>query len=181
MALLAKHEPALRAYVRSLVPDWDLSDEVLQEASVSCGRNETNWKTQMILFFAQSCFAVQVSSTAEAYGDHCQLTNLNAMPGRLILYVQPHKVVPPRGSLSWSTPTISLPISNWSALLLAFVLIIASGALAQETQLKETPSQDAVPRRKISVSVLFETLNISKQTLGLVNAGAPDQPLDAFS
>lgn len=38
LALLIKHEPALRGYARSLVPDWDLVDEALQEASV------TMWK-----------------------------------------------------------------------------------------------------------------------------------------
>jgi len=35
LALLVKHEPALRAHARSLVPDWDLVDEALQEASVT--------------------------------------------------------------------------------------------------------------------------------------------------
>jgi len=35
LALLVKHEPALRAYARSLVPDWDLVDEALQEACVT--------------------------------------------------------------------------------------------------------------------------------------------------
>jgi len=35
LALLVRHEPALRAYARSLVPDWDLVDEALQEASVT--------------------------------------------------------------------------------------------------------------------------------------------------
>ncbi|MCP4506686.1 MAG: sigma-70 family RNA polymerase sigma factor [Fuerstiella sp.] len=35
LSLLVKHEPALRAYARSLVPDWDLVDESLQEASVT--------------------------------------------------------------------------------------------------------------------------------------------------
>ena len=35
LALLVKHEPVLRAYARSLVPDWDLVDEALQEASVT--------------------------------------------------------------------------------------------------------------------------------------------------
>lgn len=35
LALLVKHEPALRAYARVLVPDWDLVDEALQEASVT--------------------------------------------------------------------------------------------------------------------------------------------------
>ena len=35
LALLVKYEPALRAYGRSLVPDWDLVDEALQEASVT--------------------------------------------------------------------------------------------------------------------------------------------------
>ena len=35
LALLVKHEPILRAYARSLVPDWDLVDEALQEASVT--------------------------------------------------------------------------------------------------------------------------------------------------
>ena len=35
LELLVKHEPALRAYARSLVPDWDLVDEALQEASVT--------------------------------------------------------------------------------------------------------------------------------------------------
>ena len=34
LALLVKHEPAFRAYARSIVPDWDLVDEALQEASV---------------------------------------------------------------------------------------------------------------------------------------------------
>ena len=35
IALLIKFEPAFRAYARSLVPDWDLVDEALQEASVT--------------------------------------------------------------------------------------------------------------------------------------------------
>jgi RNA polymerase sigma-70 factor (ECF subfamily) len=35
VALLVKYEPALRAFARSLVPDWDLVDEALQEASVT--------------------------------------------------------------------------------------------------------------------------------------------------
>jgi RNA polymerase sigma-70 factor (ECF subfamily) len=35
VALLVKFEPALRGYARSLVPDWDLVDEALQEASVT--------------------------------------------------------------------------------------------------------------------------------------------------
>lgn len=35
LALLVKHELALRAYARVLVPDWDLVDEALQEASVT--------------------------------------------------------------------------------------------------------------------------------------------------
>ena len=35
LELLVKHEPALRAYARGLVPDWDLVDEALQEASVT--------------------------------------------------------------------------------------------------------------------------------------------------
>lgn len=35
VALLVKHEPALRAFARVLVPDWDLVDEALQEASVT--------------------------------------------------------------------------------------------------------------------------------------------------
>lgn len=35
LALLVKHEPAVRAYARSLVPDWDLVDEALQEDSVT--------------------------------------------------------------------------------------------------------------------------------------------------
>ena len=35
LTLLVKHEPALRGYARSLVPDWDLVDEALQEASVT--------------------------------------------------------------------------------------------------------------------------------------------------
>ena len=33
--MLVRHEPALRAYGRSLVPDWDLVDEAVQEASVT--------------------------------------------------------------------------------------------------------------------------------------------------
>lgn len=35
LSLFVKHEPALRAYARMLVPDWDLVDEALQEASVT--------------------------------------------------------------------------------------------------------------------------------------------------
>ena len=35
LALLVKNEPALRAYARSLVPDWELVDEAIQEASVT--------------------------------------------------------------------------------------------------------------------------------------------------
>jgi len=33
MRLLMQHEPTLRAYSRSLLPSWDLVDEVIQEAS----------------------------------------------------------------------------------------------------------------------------------------------------
>lgn len=35
LALLVKHEPALRAYARHLVPDWELVDEAIQEASIT--------------------------------------------------------------------------------------------------------------------------------------------------
>ena len=35
LSLFVKHEPAFRAYARVLVPDWDLVDEALQEASVT--------------------------------------------------------------------------------------------------------------------------------------------------
>lgn len=35
LALFVKHEPGLRAFARILVPDWDLVDESLQEASVT--------------------------------------------------------------------------------------------------------------------------------------------------
>lgn len=35
LALLVKHEPALRAYARCLVPDWELVDEAIQEASIT--------------------------------------------------------------------------------------------------------------------------------------------------
>ena len=35
LSLFVKHEPALRAYACGLVPDWDLVDEALQEASVT--------------------------------------------------------------------------------------------------------------------------------------------------
>jgi RNA polymerase sigma-70 factor (ECF subfamily) len=33
--LLLKHEPALRAYARALLPDWQSVDEAIQEASVT--------------------------------------------------------------------------------------------------------------------------------------------------
>ncbi|MEM7475879.1 MAG: sigma factor [Planctomycetota bacterium] len=35
VALLVKHEPALRAFARALLAEWDLVDEALQEASVT--------------------------------------------------------------------------------------------------------------------------------------------------
>ncbi len=35
LALLVKLEQGLRAFARVLVPDWDLVDESLQEASVT--------------------------------------------------------------------------------------------------------------------------------------------------
>ena len=35
MRLLMRHEPALRAFARSLLPTWDLVDEVIQEASLT--------------------------------------------------------------------------------------------------------------------------------------------------
>ena len=35
MRLLMQNEPALRAFARSLLPDWHLVDEVIQEASVT--------------------------------------------------------------------------------------------------------------------------------------------------
>ncbi len=35
MRLFVKHEPALRAFARSILPDWNSVDDVLQEASVT--------------------------------------------------------------------------------------------------------------------------------------------------
>lgn len=35
MRLFVKHEPALRAYARSILPDWNAVDDALQEASVT--------------------------------------------------------------------------------------------------------------------------------------------------
>ena len=35
MRLLMQHEPALRAYARTLLPNWSLVDEVIQEASLT--------------------------------------------------------------------------------------------------------------------------------------------------
>ena len=35
MRLFVKHEPALRAFARSILPDWALVDDALQEASVT--------------------------------------------------------------------------------------------------------------------------------------------------
>lgn len=35
MRLLMQHEPALRAFARTLLPEWGLVDEVIQEASVT--------------------------------------------------------------------------------------------------------------------------------------------------
>ena len=35
MRLFVKHEPALRAYARSILPDWNSIDDALQEASVT--------------------------------------------------------------------------------------------------------------------------------------------------
>ena len=35
MRLFVKHEPALRAFARSMLPDWTLVDDALQEASVT--------------------------------------------------------------------------------------------------------------------------------------------------
>jgi len=35
LRLLVKHEAALRAYARTIVPDWELVDEALQEASIT--------------------------------------------------------------------------------------------------------------------------------------------------
>ena len=35
MRLLLRHEPALRAYSRSMLPDWNTVDEVIQEASLT--------------------------------------------------------------------------------------------------------------------------------------------------
>lgn len=34
LRLFVKHEPSLRAYARSIVPDWHLVDEAMQESSV---------------------------------------------------------------------------------------------------------------------------------------------------
>ena len=45
LTLLVKHEPALRAYARSLVPDWDLVDEALQEASVTMWQKRSQMET----------------------------------------------------------------------------------------------------------------------------------------
>ena len=35
MRLFVKHEPSLRAFARSILPDWDSVDDALQEASVT--------------------------------------------------------------------------------------------------------------------------------------------------
>ncbi len=35
MRLFVRHEPVLRAYARTLLPDWNLVDDALQEASVT--------------------------------------------------------------------------------------------------------------------------------------------------
>ncbi len=35
MRLFVKHEPALRAFARSILPDWNSVDDALQEASVT--------------------------------------------------------------------------------------------------------------------------------------------------
>ena len=35
VALLVKHEPLLRAYARVILPEWELVDEAIQEASVT--------------------------------------------------------------------------------------------------------------------------------------------------
>lgn len=35
MRLFVKHEPALRAFARSILPDWNLVEDALQEASVT--------------------------------------------------------------------------------------------------------------------------------------------------
>lgn len=35
MRLFVKHEPALRAFARSILPDWNFVDDALQEASVT--------------------------------------------------------------------------------------------------------------------------------------------------
>ncbi|MEN9019077.1 MAG: sigma-70 family RNA polymerase sigma factor [Verrucomicrobiales bacterium] len=35
MRLLMQHEPALRAFARALLPNWNLVDEVIQEASIT--------------------------------------------------------------------------------------------------------------------------------------------------
>ena len=43
LALLVQHLPALRSYARVVVPDWDLVDEAIQEASV------TMWQKRMQL------------------------------------------------------------------------------------------------------------------------------------
>lgn len=45
LTLLVKYEPCLRAYARSLVPDWDLVDEALQEASVTMWQKRAQLET----------------------------------------------------------------------------------------------------------------------------------------
>ena len=45
VALLVKYEPVLRGYARSLVPDWDLVDEALQEASVTMWQKRSQLET----------------------------------------------------------------------------------------------------------------------------------------
>ena len=46
VALLVKHEPAFRAYARALVPDWDMVDEALQEASVTMWQKRDQLKSK---------------------------------------------------------------------------------------------------------------------------------------
>lgn len=46
VALLIKHQPALRAFARALVPDWDLVDEALQEASVTMWQKRKQLESQ---------------------------------------------------------------------------------------------------------------------------------------
>ena len=114
MRLLMQHEPALRAFARSLLPNWQLVDEVIQEASVTAWekldqlRDEPGflpWAKVIVRFKCLSAIARTgrdrhlfsegvlelLADEAEAIDGEEQAAKLRALRGCMDQFSKPHQ------------------------------------------------------------------------------------------